>query len=227
MRKYFITGLVLLLPLALTFIIVAFLFNLLTEPFVGAVTSFFSYYGFFTKGFWIFSANQLQIGISRILILALIFFFIVFLGLITRVVFIHYLIRMWDYVLHKIPFVRAIYKTCQDVIHTIFQSDTHSFKQVVMVRFPNQATYCLGLVTRDTFPHLPPALNGNKIAVFVPTTPNPTSGFLMLYDAEELIYLDMTIEDAFKYIISCGVIASPFKAVTKQEADQLEAEREE
>lgn len=225
MKKYFITGLVLLLPLALTFIIVVFLFNLLTEPFVGFVKGAMNYYGLFQTGFLFFSADEIQIWISRVFILLLLFFFTVFLGMIARLVFIHYIIRFWDYIFHQIPFVRAIYKTCQDVIRTIFKNDTHSFKQVVMVRFPNAETSSLGLVTRDNFPNTPPEVGGNKVAVFVPTTPNPTSGFLMLFDPEDITYLDMSVEDAFKYIISCGVIASPFKSVTKQEAKRINEER--
>jgi uncharacterized membrane protein len=227
MRKYFITGLVLLLPLALTFIIVLFLFNLLTEPFVGIVQGIFNYYGLFQNGVLFLSAGQIQLVISRIVILILLFFFTALLGLFTRLVFMHYIIRFWDYLLHKIPFVRTIYKTCQDVISTIFKSDTSSFKQVVIVPFPYPEPHSVGLVTRENFNGVPERLGTDRVAVFVPTTPNPTSGFLMMFEAKDLIYLDMSVEDAFKYIISCGVIASPFRAITREEAIALSKARKE
>ncbi len=224
MRKFFVTGLVILLPLALTFIIVAFVFNLLTEPFVDVVKGVLNYYGWFSQGLWIFSADQLQKLISQVLILILLFFITVFLGAITRWFFIKSFIKFWDYILHRIPFVRSIYKTCQDVIHTIFVTKTNSFKQVVMVRFPNEETWSIGLVTREELPGLPKELDPNLIAVFVPTTPNPTSGFLMLFKKEEVIYLDMKIEDAFKYIISLGVISAPFHSIAKAKKEKEASE---
>lgn len=87
-----------------------------------------------------------------------------------------------------------------------------------MVPFPNAQTYTIGLVTRDDLPAFKTGDTEKNIAVFVPTTPNPTSGFLVIFKENDLIYLDMTIESAFKYIISCGVIATPFKNITKEEA---------
>jgi uncharacterized membrane protein len=214
MKKYFITGLVLLLPLTLTIIIVLFVFNLLTEPFVGLVSNFLRHYGLFSHG--ILGNDETIIVFSRILILILLFFFTVFLGILGRLVFMHYFIRGWESLVGRIPLVRSIYKTSQDVIQTLFTNTNRSFKQVVLVRFPNAETLSVGLVTRDVIEGLPPAL-GNLIAVFVPTTPNPTSGFLMLFKREDVIYLDMPVEDALKYILSCGVVAAPFtKAVEKQ-----------
>ena len=130
---------------------------------------------------------------------------------------------MWDYLIHRIPVISSIYKVSQDVVTTIFGSKTNSFKQVVMVPFPSKETYSMGLVTREDMEGIRP--DGNAVAVFVPTTPNPTSGFLMLYKPEDLIYLDMRVEDAFKYIISCGVILTPFSVINRKEAHELEIER--
>jgi uncharacterized membrane protein len=101
------------------------------------------------------------------------------------------------------------------VIKTIFGTTTRSFKQVVLVPFPNKETYSLGLVTREEIPAFKGGEEKELIAVFVPTTPNPTSGFLMMFEAEDLVFLDMRVEDAFKYIISCGVIMSPFVKVPR------------
>jgi uncharacterized membrane protein len=111
----------------------------------------------------------------------------------------------------KIPFVRTIYRTCQDVIKTIFTSKTNSFKQVVLVKFPNPNTYSLGFLTGDQMPGFQDCVHGSGITVFIPTTPNPTSGFLMMYKREDVLYLDMKVEDAFKFIISCGVITPSFR----------------
>jgi uncharacterized membrane protein len=211
MRRYFITGLVLLLPLALTIAIVIFIVNFFTNPFVGMVEEVLRQIGLFENGFLFLNASQVQLYVSRFIILLLLFGFTVLLGMLTRWVIIKYFFRLGEYIFHRIPIVRSIYKTSKDVIGTIFTDSTKSFKQVVMVPFPNADTYSMGLVTRDDIDGLTDTHQGKFIAVFVPTTPNPTSGFLMMFDPADVIFLDMKVEEAFKYIISCGVILTPFK----------------
>lgn len=218
MKKYFVPGLVILLPLALTFAILIFIFNFLTNPFVGLVQGVLNYFGLLNTPFLFLTPEQFQIAVSKLIILVILFFFTVFLGAVGRWFFVHYFIKFWDYCLHRIPFVSSIYKMCQDVIQTIFGGKTKSFKQVVLVPFPNDKTLSIGLVTRERLEGLPQSENGNMVAVFVPTTPNPTSGFLMIFNEQDLIYLDMSVEDALKYVISCGVILNPFKTMTKEEA---------
>jgi uncharacterized membrane protein len=218
MRKYFIPGLVILLPLALTLAIVIFIFNFLTNPFVGLVQGVLNYFGLLNTPFLFLSPAQFQIAVSKLIILLVLFFFTVFLGALGRWFFVHYIIKFWDYCLHRIPFVRTIYKTSQDVIKTIFAGKSKSFKQVVLVPFPNMNTLSIGLVTREHLAGLPQSSTENMVAVFVPTTPNPTSGFLMIFNENDLTYLDMSVEDALKYVISCGVILNPFRTITKEEA---------
>lgn len=210
MRRYFVTGLVILLPLALTLAIVIFIVKFFTNPFVGLVKGFLQQIGLFDTGFLFLSAEQVQLYFSRLIILALLFLCTVLLGMLTRWVIVHYFIRLGEYVFQRIPIVRSIYKTSKDVINTIFTDQSKSFKQVVLVPFPNAQTYSMGLVTRDNIEGMTHQHKGNVIAVFVPTTPNPTSGFLMMFNPDDVIFLDMKVEEAFKYIISCGVILTPF-----------------
>lgn len=226
MKKYFLTGIVLLLPLALTIAIVMFIVNFLTTPFVGIVRGIMEYFDLLETNFLFLSAEQVQEVVSKIIILVLLFFFTVGLGVFARWFFIHYMLKFWDFVLHRIPFVSTIYKTSQDVINTLFTSKAKSFKQVVMVPFPSSATYTIGLVTGENIPGLPQSATQNIVAVFVPTTPNPTSGFLMMFQEKDLIYLDMKVEEALKYIISCGVILTPFKSISSEEAHRLSRETE-
>lgn len=222
MKKYFITGLVILLPLALTIIIVIFMINLLTNPFIGAVQSILVHYGLIDHGFLFLNAQQVQYAVSQILILCSLFFATVFLGFIARWFIIHYLIKAWDYTLYRIPFIRSVYKTSQDVIHTILKSDTKSFKQVVLVPFPSEESHSIGLITREYIPGLPTKDGKDYVAVFVPTTPNPTSGYLILFERNDLTYIDMRVEEALKYIISCGVILNePFKEISVEEAERI------
>lgn len=214
MRKYFITGFVILLPLALTLAIVFFIFNFLTEPFVGVVKTILGYYGLFDEGFLFLSADHVQKYISQLIILTLLFFFTVGLGFLARWFFIHYLIRFWEYVLNHIPFISSLYKVCRDITETIFHSKTNSFKQVVLVPYPSSQAQAIGFVTGETVVGTE-AQASPLVAVFMPTTPNPTSGFLMLFKSDEVVYLDMSVEEALKYVISCGVIPAPFSPISK------------
>lgn len=206
LKTHFITGLVILLPLALTLTIVEFVFNLLTGPFLNIVKAVFDHYHFLEGGFLFLSADQVQNVVAKFLILISLFLIVIVLGLIARWFFFTSLIRFTEYLFKRIPLVSTIYKTCQDVINTLFTSNTNSFKQVVLARFPGADAHCVGFVTRNEIPGFAGAM-----AVFIPTTPNPTSGFLVMYKKEELIFLDMKSEEAFKYIISCGIIAPEFR----------------
>lgn len=210
MKKYFITGLVVLLPMTLTLVVVAFLFNLLTEPFLEITRSFFGNYPVFKEGFLVFSQAQVHTFITKVLILLLLVAFTFLLGFLARWFFLHKLIHLWEKVVHRIPLISSIYKACQDVINTVFSSEKSSFKQVVMIPFPNKETRTIGLVTRESLPGLETPEGETHVVVFVPTTPNPTSGFLVIFPKSDVIEVDMSIEEAFKYVISCGVIHPGF-----------------
>lgn len=220
MRKDFITGLVILLPAALTIAIVIFIFNLLTGPFTGIVNNVFEHYQLLEHGFLFLTASQLKNLVAKLLIIVCLFLFTIGLGLIARWFFFHTLIKLAEYAVKRIPIVSPIYKTCKEVIKTLFTSNTNSFKQVVLVPFPHQQTYSVGLITRELLPGLQGTPFEDSVVVFVPTTPIPTSGFLVVYKAKDLIYLDMKVEEAFKFVISCGVISPQFNV--KQETGQPE-----
>lgn len=219
-RNYFATGIVILLPVALTLLIVSFFFNLLTRPFEGMMTALIASLGIFEGGAFFLSEAQLVLWTSKILIIFFIVGVTILLGYLARWVLIHWLIRLGEAIVHRIPFIRAVYKTSQDVIKTIFTTQTKSFKQPVLVPYPNADTFSLGLITREELTDLNHAKIENPVAVFIPTTPNPTSGFLLIFPKKDVTYLDMSIEEALKYIISCGVITTPLKPKLPKEADK-------
>lgn len=224
MKKYFITGLVILLPLAVTLGVVLFLFNLLTDPLAGIVAGTLDRYDLLERDYFFISGHKIQYFISQLAILVVLFFVTVFLGILARYIFFNSLLRLWDWLIHRIPLISTVYKASQDVINTVFTSKTKSFKQVVVVKFPNPHTTSVGLLTQDSIKGLGNE-NDEFAAVFVPTTPNPTSGFLILYPRKDLVYIDMKVEDAFKYVISCGVLSPGFKVISYEEA-KLKAEKD-
>jgi len=206
MKKHFITGLVILLPGAVTIAILIFLINFFTKPFIGFTSSLIEQWGLCQDGLCLLNQKQvIQYG-SRILILLSLFGITILLGVVTRWFFMHTLIKLCDKVLLRIPLVNTLYKTLQDIIKTIFVSDKNSFKQVVMVPFPGPGTYVLGLIARESPEACCKATGKNLISVLVPTTPNPTTGFLLMFEKELITYLDIKAEDAVKYMVSCGVI---------------------
>ncbi|ANH78299.1 DUF502 domain-containing protein [Candidatus Chlamydia sanziniae] len=205
MKKHFITGLIILLPLAITVAIVGMIINFLTQPFVGLASGFFEKISFYSK-----HRTFLKFVLQIILLFGL-FFATVLLGFLTRLMIFKSLLSIYDKILHRIPIIKTVYKAAQQVMTTIFGSKSGSFKQVVMVPFPNYHTQCIGLVAGDapTACCNQPSEDDTLITVFIPTTPNPTSGFLTLFKKSDITFVDMKIEDAFKYIISCGVLSTP------------------
>lgn len=206
MKKYFVTGLVILLPLVITIAVVIFLVNFLTKPFIGVVSAVLAKLHIINQGFLFLTPEELLLYGSKLIILILIFLFTVFLGMVTRWFFIHAIFRLGDKILHRIPIVNTVYKTTQDIIKTLFVSDKNTFKQVVMVPFPRSDVFVLGLIARESPKVCSQAVGNELISVFVPTTPNPTTGFLLMFKRSDLILIDMKPEDAIKYIVSCGVI---------------------
>lgn len=208
LKKHFITGLIILLPLALTLTIVVFIVNFFTDPFVGFVEHFLR------KWSWYAGYEGLIKAGVKIFLLTILFFFTVALGYLARHFIFQSLLSFYDYLMHRIPVIRTIYKALQQVIHAILGSSERSFKQVVMVPFPVKGSYAIGLISSPAPSICEKTLGCDLISVFVATTPNPTSGYLMMYKKEDVVYIDMKVEDALKYIISCGVITSDTQQIT-------------
>lgn len=207
MKKYFVTGLALLLPAVFTILIVSFVINLLTHPFLGTAVSIFTYYDIFNKPFLFFSGPTVLIVTSKILILIALAILIFLVGILGQLFLLKWLGGLGDYLIHRIPFVNKIYKTTQDVVHTIFMPSQNSsnYSRVVLVPFPHPESLSIGFITNDSHRGADEDFE-KRISVFVPGTPNPTMGFMLMYRSDQLIPLSMKIEDALKFIVSCGVI---------------------
>ena len=202
MKKYFLTGLATLLPVAVTLYIVVFVVGLLTRPFMGGVTNLLRHFNIYAP----FNAEPMIRLLAQVLILISLFLFILLLGFVARWFFVKALIKLGDAILQKIPLVNKVYKTTKEIIQILFNPEKNSFKQVVMVHFPDNESYCLGLISRES-PELCAEQDCDEmVSVFLPTTPNPATGFLIISPKKDLIYLDMKSDEAVKYIVSCGVV---------------------
>lgn len=204
MKKYFLTGLVILLPLAVTIWVVRFVIHFFTKPFLGLATSLADHLpigslGFISKEFFV------RI-ISPVFVLVGLFLLMLFLGTIARRFFFGRMLRLGDQLLYKIPLVNKVYKTSKEIVKSLFGSKAGTFQQVVMIPFPYHGCYCIGLISREAPQTCSKSEKEELVSVFIPTTPNPTAGFLVMSPKSELIYLDMKNEEAIKYIVSCAVI---------------------
>ena len=200
MKKSFITGLVILLPVALTFGIAIFLFNLFTRPFVPIVKIFLEKMPFAL-------GHDTAVILSRFIALILLCIFILILGMIAQ----HFLFRsvanVTNYILFRIPFVNTIYKTSRDILSAIFSSDgKQGFKEAVAVPFPCLPHLCVGLSSGEAPAECVEKLGEPLVSVFAPTAPHPISGFLFLVPTNDVQTLEMTKEDVIKFLLSCGAI---------------------
>lgn len=183
-RNCLLAGLVVWLPLLLTAAVLHFIVGILN-----------SIVDFLPKQYQpqdLFGVNVPGLGILLSLILLL------FTGMLVSNFLGAKILSIGEKILDKIPFVNSVYKSSKQVIHALFSSNGKSFRQVVMVEYPRKDIWSIGFLTGS--------YQEDKQAVFIPTTPNPTSGFLLLVNSQDIKILDMTVDAALKYIISLGVM---------------------
>ncbi|MBR4254431.1 MAG: DUF502 domain-containing protein [Lentisphaeria bacterium] len=149
--------------------------------------------------------------IIRVLALIAILAFLFFLGLLMKVTIGRKVIAKAQALLLKVPLVNFIYSTCKQIGDTIMSSKSgNMFRQVVLIEYPRKGCYAIGFMTNENTSENSEVARrlekGDLISVFMPTTPNPTSGFLMFIPRDECIMLDMSVSDAMRLIVSCGAI---------------------
>ncbi len=128
-------------------------------------------------------------------------------GLLARNVFGQRLLRYWDGLLRRIPFVNAIYKSVKQVSDTLLSSDGQAFRKVLLVRYPHPEAWSLAFQTSVASGEVASHLNGEYVGVFIPTTPSPVNGFYFYVRRADTIELDISVDVALKSIISMGVVA--------------------
>lgn len=117
-------------------------------------------------------------------------------------------VRIWERMWEKMPFVSGIYSTFKQLFETVFSKKSNAFRQVVLVEFPRKDVWTVAFVTSDVPYALADALKEDElISVYVPTTPNPTSGYWSIYRKEDVVPLDISVEDGLKMVISLGIVS--------------------
>lgn len=134
-----------------------------------------------------------------------------------------WLIRMGESVLARMPIVRSIYSASKQVLETVMASQSDAFRDVVLVQYPRKGLWVIGFVTGNTKGEVQQRTHDDTVNVFVPTTPNPTSGFLLFCPRQELVFLDMSVDDALKLVVSGGIVTPPAPKVAPKAARKAAA----
>jgi len=211
----FFTGLLIIVPVALTFWVLYFIINklnlILLEPIM--------------KTFQIWLPDRVFVDI---LTKAAIFF--ILLGLLTligfaaRIIFVRKIFGFGENILCKVPMISTIYKGLKEMSAAFLSGHSSIFKKVVLVQYPKNGVYAIGFVTSETTGEAQEKTKENVINVFVPTTPNPTSGMLVLVPERDVIVMDMSVEDGMKMIISGGAVTPKAYGNTENRSDTLKKE---
>lgn len=135
---------------------------------------------------------------------------ILVIGVLTTNLLGQRLLGLTDRLVYKVPIVSIIYKSTKQLMETFFAKDHEGFRRVVLVEFPRKGVYSMGFVTGKARGELLHKAGEGKLSIFMPTTPNPTSGFYIVVDKDEVIPLGMNVEDAFKVLMSGGMIVPPY-----------------
>lgn len=193
MGKYFITGLLVLVPLVITL----WVLNLIVGTLDGSLVLLppewrpESLFGFHLPGFG-----------------TMVTLLIVFVtGLVTQNIIGNRVLRIWELLLQRIPVVNSIYSSVKQVSDTLLSSSGNAFRKALLVQYPREGVWTIAFQTGVPGGDVKNHLQGDYVSVYVPTTPNPTSGFFLMLRRSDVIELEMSVDEALKYIVSMGVVA--------------------
>ncbi|MEQ9642825.1 MAG: DUF502 domain-containing protein [Alphaproteobacteria bacterium] len=196
LRNWFLTGIVVTAPIAITiylaWVFVAWVDDTIT-PLIPHKYNPETYLPFSVPG----------LGLVVVVI------FLTFIGFITANLFGRTILAFGERLVNQMPIVRTVYSALKQILETVLKSSSRSFKDVVLVQYPREGIWALAFVTANTEGELTRRLPDELVSIFIPTTPNPTSGFLLFVPRKDCIFLDMSVEEAAKLIISAGVITPP------------------
>lgn len=208
MKKYLLAGLLVWLPLAITIWVL--------QAALGLLDGVFGWFLNAGKAILPAGAEPLIDLLSRIPGLGVI---VMLVGLLLTGVFATNIIGQWwlrqgSRVLSKIPIVKSIYYSVKQVSDTLFSSTGNAFREAVLVQYPRAGSWTIAFVTGKPGGEAALHLPGDYLSLYVPTTPNPTSGFFLMVPRADVVVLRMSVDEALKYVISMGVVAPPMHAVT-------------
>jgi uncharacterized membrane protein len=191
-KKYLITGLLIWIPLAITAWVLSALVGILDQTLL------------LLPGAWhprsILGFNIPGLGVVLTLLVLLV------TGMFGANIIGQRLVRYWERLLNRIPIVKSLYSSVKQVSDTLFSSSGNAFRKALLIQYPREGSWTIAFLTGQPSGEVAGHLRGNYLSVYIPTTPNPTSGFFLMIPKSDVIELDMSVDEALKYIISMGVV---------------------
>jgi len=200
MKKYFIAGILVWVPIAITVWVITWGLGLIDQIYgsvMGALITVLP--GQFSGDLRHFREIP---GLGILIVIAV----INFTGLLAISFAGQWWLKVWDRLVTRIPIVRSIYSSVKQVSSTIFSGNGQAFRKALLIRYPHPESWVIAFQTGNTADEIEQKLGGEYVNVFLPTTPNPTSGFFMIVPRANVIELDMSIEEALKHIVSMGSV---------------------
>ena len=193
LKKYFVTGLLIWVPLGITLWVLNLLVTIMDQTLLLLPEHFQteSWLGMHVPGMGVVMTFIVVLGT----------------GLVATNMLGQRLLQFWENVLGRIPVFRTIYNSVKQVSDTLFSSGGHAFRKALLVQYPREGSWTIAFLTGQPGGDVANHLQGEYWSVYVPTTPNPTSGFFLIMRKSDVIVLDMSVDAALKYIISMGVVS--------------------
>ena len=191
-KRYLIAGILVWVPLGVTFFVIKFLINLMDRTLLLLPAQYQP------EALIGFNIPGLGVVLSVVVVLAT--------GMVVANLFGRQLVAIWESILNRIPLVRSIYTGVKQVTETLFSTSGDAFRDVLLIEYPRAGIYSLAFQTGSTVGEVQDKINDQVVTVFVPTTPNPTSGFLLMIPKKDTLKLDMSVDEGLKMIISLGVV---------------------
>jgi len=206
-KKYLLAGLLVWTPLAITVAVLSWLVGSLDGAFIGAMHKFYPLVSHETVA-WLEGMPGLGV--------ILMFLGLLLTGALASNVVGRWWLRQWDKLINQIPIVKSIYTSVKKVSDTLFADGGNAFRKALLIQYPRQGVWTIAFQTGTPNGEVANKLPGDLISVYVPTTPNPTSGFFLVVPSADVIELDMSVDEALTYVISMGAVSPGTSATVEK-----------
>ncbi|MEM7198616.1 MAG: DUF502 domain-containing protein, partial [Pseudomonadota bacterium] len=216
LRRYFLTGILVTVPIFITFTLALWLIELIDSQIIPLIPAQYHPETYFREiGF------LLPIPGLGVIILVV---FITFVGFLAAGFVGRYVVNLGERLVHRMPVLGTIYGGSKQILETVLRDQSQAFRQAVIIEYPRKGIWAIAFVTGDTAGEMGKKLDNDSLNLFLPTTPNPTSGFLLFVPRKDVIALDMSIDQAVKLVISAGIITPSAAGEQDEEIKEIKGD---